>query len=331
MKRILLLTFFPALLAVACTPQRTVDLSGTWQVSLDSLATFQPMTLPGTTDDAGLGTPNTLEPAITGAQIQRLTRKHAFLGAAFYRREIDIPAGMAGKPLALKLERVIWQSSVWVDGVQLPGAEESLTTPHHYRIPEGLSAGRHTLMLRIDNRQRYNVNPSLLAHAYTNDTQIIWNGVLGEMTLTALEPVEIAQVDVYPDAAARKARVRTRLVRHSPEVASVTLEYRPGGRQELVLQGDTTVVERTVELPGAKCWDEFAPNLQTLTVRCGRDSRRVSFGLRDFLRVGDHIEVNGRRIFLRGTLNCCVYPLTGTPPLDEAGWEKEFTVCREWG
>lgn len=331
MKRILLLIPVLTLLAASCTPQRTVDLSGSWQVSLDSLATFQPMTLPGTTDDAGLGTPNTLEPAITGAQIQRLTRKHSFLGAAFYRREIDIPAGMAGKPLALKLERVIWQSSVWVDGVQLPGAEESLTTPHRYLIPDGLTAGRHTLMLRIDNRQRYNVNPSLLAHAYTNDTQIIWNGVLGEMSLTALEPVEIAQVDVYPDAAARKARVRTLLVRHAPEAASVTLECRPGGRQVVALQGDTTVVEQTVDLSGAKLWDEFAPNLQTLTVRCGRDSRTVRFGLRDFLRVGDHIEVNGRRIFLRGTLNCCIYPLTGTPPLDEAGWEKEFTVCREWG
>lgn len=336
MKRLsLLFLSVVALLAASCSQSsRSLDLSGTWQVSLDSLATFQPIGLPGTTDDAGLGTPNTLEPAITGPQIQRLTRKHSFIGAAFYKREINLPPSMAGKPLALKLERVIWQSSVWVDGKQLAGAEESLTTPHYYLIPGGLEAGKHTLMLRIDNRQRYNVNPSLLAHAYTNDTQIIWNGVLGEISLTALAPVEVAQVDVYPDAAARTARVRTLLVRHAPEAASAKLEYRPGGRtvrQDVALQGDTTVVEQTLELSGAKPWDEFAPNLQTLTVRCGQDSRTVTYGLRDFKRAGDHIEVNGRRIFLRGTLNCCVYPLTGTPPLDEKGWEKEFQVVKDWG
>ncbi|MBQ9660599.1 MAG: glycoside hydrolase family 2 [Bacteroidales bacterium] len=336
MKRILFfLGSAGLLLAASCTRQRTVDLSGTWQVSLDSLATFQSISLPGTTDDAALGVPNTLEPAIIGEQIKRLTRKHSFLGAAFYKREFEIPKGMAGKPLSLQLERVLWQSSVWVDGMPLAGAEESLTTPHRYLIPDGLSAGRHTMLLRIDNRQRYVLNPSLLAHAYTNDTQIIWNGVLGEMSLTALEPVEIAQVDVYPDAAARTARVRTLLVRHAPAAASATLEYRSGGkthRQEASLQGDTTAVEYLLELGrDAPLWDEFSPNLHTLAVRCGADSRTVRYGLRDFRRAGDHIEVNGRRIFLRGTLNCCIYPLTGTPPLDEAGWEKEFGVCREWG
>lgn len=334
MKRILLPLL--ALLALSCSQQRPLDLSGQWQVSLDSLSTFQPIALPGTLDDAGLGTPNTLEPAITPPQITRLTRKHSYIGEAFYKREITIPKRMAGKPLALTLERVLWQSSVWVDGVQLPGAEESLTTPHHYQLPEGLTAGKHTLMLRIDNRKRYDISMGDLAHAYTNDTQIMWNGVLGAMTLQVVAPLEIAQVDIYPDAAQRTARVRTILVRHQPEIASAQLEYLPKGgktlRQEATLQGDTTRVEYTLELgPGAPLWDEFAPNLQTLTVRCGEDSRTVRWGLRDFKRVGDHIEVNGRRIFLRGTLNCCIYPLTGTPPLDEAGWEKEFEVCREWG
>ena len=142
MKRLSLIFPVLVLLVASCTrSQGTLDLSGTWQVSLDSLATFQPMNLPGTTDDAGLGTPTTLEPAITGPQIQRLTRKHSFIGEAFYQREINIPQSMAGKPLALKLERVIWTSAVWVDGKQVPGIEESLTTPHRHLIPEGLPAG----------------------------------------------------------------------------------------------------------------------------------------------------------------------------------------------
>ena len=335
MRRIVFFSAFVALLVASCTPQRSLDLSGEWQVSLDSLSTFQPIALPGTTDLAGLGTPNTLEPAITRPQIQRLTRKHSFLGAAFYKREIDIPKSMAGKPLALTLERVLWESAVWVDGVRVAGAEESLTTPHRHLILNGLPAGRHTLMLRIDNRKRYDLSWSDLAHAYTNDTQIIWNGVLGEMSLTVLEPVEIARVDVYPDARQKTARVRTRLVRHQGGTGSAQLEYKVKSRsfrQEATLLRDTTEVEYTLELgEDSGLWDEFVPNLQTLTVRCGGAGKTVRYGLRDFRREGDHFEVNGRRIFLRGTLNCCIYPLTGTPPMDEAGWEKEFEVCREWG
>ena len=104
-----------------------------------------------------------------------------------------MPRGMEGKPLELTLERVLWQSSVWIDGERLEGAEESLTTPHRYLIPEGLAAGTHEIMLRIDNRKRYDISWRDLAHSYTNDTQTIWNGVLGDMTLRALPAVEIAQ------------------------------------------------------------------------------------------------------------------------------------------
>ena len=337
MRKLFLLLTALNLVAVSCTHQPAkINLAGTWQVSLDSLATFQRIDLPGTTDDAGLGEPNQLEPAITGPQIQRLTRKHSFLGAAFYKRQITVPKSLAGRPLDLTLERVLWQSSVWVDGVQLPGAEESLTTAHHYYLPEGLSAGHHTIMLRIDNRERYALSASKLAHAYTNDTQIIWNGVLGEMSLTVLEPIEIAQVDVYPDAHARQIRVKTTLVRHGSQAASTTLEFRPRGvraiEEEVALDQDTTQVETLIDLgKKAPLWDEFGPDMLSLTVNCGKDSRTVRYGLRNFERVGDHFEVNGHRIFLRGTLNCCIYPLTGTPPMDEKGWEKEFQVCHDWG
>ena len=82
-KRICLVAVILTLGLVSCRKENSVDLSGIWQVSLDSLTTFQPMQLPGTTDLAGLGQPNTLEPAISGEQIQRLTRKYSFIGEAF--------------------------------------------------------------------------------------------------------------------------------------------------------------------------------------------------------------------------------------------------------
>ena len=41
--------------------------------------------------------------------------------------------------------------------------------------------------------------------------------------------------------------------------------------------------------------------------------------------------MNEKPIFLRGTLECCIFPLTGTPPTDEASWEKLYASAREYG
>ena len=335
-KRICLVAVILTLGLVSCRKENSVDLSGVWQVSLDSLASFQPMQLPGTTDLAGLGEPNMLEPAISGEQIQRLTRKHSFIGAAFYKREFNVPRGMEGKPLELTLERVLWQSSVWIDGERLEGAEESLTTPHRYLIPEGLAAGTHEIMLRIDNRKRYDISWRDLAHSYTNDTQTIWNGVLGDMTLRALPSVEIAHVDIYPDAGSLSAKVLASIVRHDPEISEVllrhTLDGGASGKTELVMAGDTAVAELTLKFDSADAlWDEFSPVLHTLDLAAGDDRSSVRFGLRSIGAEDGRITVNGRKVFMRGALDCCIFPLTGFPPTDEEGWRKEFEVCREWG
>lgn len=293
------------------------------------------MALPGTTDLAGLGEPNTLEPGITSPQINRLTRRHSFLGAAFYDRSFEVPQAMAGKPLKLKLERVIWQSSVWIDGKPLAGAEESLTTPHYYLIPAGLSAGKHEIRIRIDNRKRYDLSANGLAHAYTNDTQVIWNGVLGDIELTAIEPVELAQTDIYADPKTHTAKVVSKVVRHD-DTNEVIITYQVDREKRYhhaaYLTADTTLVEYKLQLePDAELWDEFNPALHTLKISTGADTREISFGIRSFESVGKDLKINGRKIFLRGTLDCCIFPLTGNPPTDDAGWEKVFKTCQEWG
>lgn len=80
------------------------------------------------------------------------------------------------------------------------------------------------------------------------------------------------------------------------------------------------------------------PHLYTLNIeergeRRGErgQQRTVTFGMRKFSAEGNRLLINGRPTFLRGTLECCVFPLTGTPPTDERGWMKVFTTAREYG
>lgn len=312
----------------------TLDLSGKWEVSLDSLKTFSEISLPGTTDLAGLGTPETLEPAMKPAQLAHLARKNSFIGEAFYRRKFIVLSEMAGKPLALTMERIIWQSRVWIDGKLLPSAEESLTTPHVHSIPP-LPEGEHEIMVRIDNRKRYNLTNREMAHSYTEETQIKWNGILGRIELSAVPAVKIDDIRVYPDIEDRSIRVLTTLVRtEKVEEGTLALNVKGFGKKELpvILDKDTVKVDAVYFMgKKAELWDEFSPVVYTLDASFGDASYTTDFGLREIDNKDAHININGRRVFMRGTLDCCIFPLTGNPPTDEAGWEKVFNSAKEWG
>lgn len=65
--------------------------------------------------------------------------------------------------------------------------------------------------------------------------------------------------------------------------------------------------------------------------RQGTDRYETTFGMREIGHTDGYLTINGNRIFLRGTLECCIFPLTGTPPTDEAGWEKVFSTAKAWG
>ena len=326
--------------------QNTVDLSGEWEVSLDSLSTFHPIQLPGTTDLAGLGIPHRLKPEMEKPQLLHLTRKHSFIGAAWYRRTFTVPESMANRPLTLSLERVLWQSRVWIDGVQHPDAEESLSTPHEYFMAEGLEAGEHEILLCVDNRKRYDISVKELAHAYTEDTQVKWNGVLGRMELKVENEVKIVRVSTYPDIAHKTVKVFTALVRTVPGISEAALTLQVEGpapgqvfaakRLPVTFDKDTVCVEHEYALGDEiSLWNEFSPQLYTLKVSCNAggsaESRETTFGMREIGNAEGHLTINNNRVFLRGTLECCIFPLTGTPPTDSAGWEKVFSTAKAWG
>ena len=185
-----------------------IDLAGEWRVRLENNSEEHAITLPGTTDDAGIGIPDTLSPMLKKPQLLHLTRKNRFVGKASYTRDITVPEEMAGKPLRVKFERVMWKSCLEIDGNLLGECRESLATPHEYVLKEGLTSGKHTVTLHIDNSKQYEISTNNLAHAYTDDTQIIWNGVLGDMTAEVIPDVDIRDIQVYPDVASSQLLVK---------------------------------------------------------------------------------------------------------------------------
>ena len=324
-----------------------------------------PIPLPGTLDDAGYGTPidpETLtypgvDPECLVAafgqrpdqrldEMGRLVRKTFYLGPAWYEREVEIPAAWAGKEIRLRLERVIWESRAWVDG-KAAGRCDSLTAPHLFRLG-ALAPGRHRITLRVDNRQ---VLPTgFIQHGYGEETQPRWNGVAGRLCLEALDPLWIERVRIFPAADRRSVEVRIRFRNTTGRAHRARLRLRvqrEGGPVAGTAVLPVEVPADTegglgggVELPApAEPWDEFHPALYTLTAtletaagdRPLRHTLRETFGFRRVERDGARIRVNGRKVFLRGVLDCAVYPKAAHPPMALQSWMRVMAVIKGYG
>lgn len=337
--------------------EKVVDLSGSWTVRLDSLdkgmdASWQGLLfdqtvdLPGTTDQAGLGVANTLLPALTKPQLTYLTRKFRYVGPVWYSREFMVPKGWTDKEFVLQLERVLWDSQVWIDGQPVKGHEESLVSPHKYCLTPYIKPGnRQVITLRVDNRKRYDISNGM-AHAYTDHTQIIWNGVLGEMKIRAEDQIAIENVELYPDRINKKVRAKIRIANRSKSVRDLSCAMTVKGKrgrlvgERLDVKVNVPVTGKIVEIEyplgeNIECWDEFNPFLYTAEFELGNGKEHSvyaeTFGIRDIRTDGNRMLLNGRPVFLRGTLECCIFPLTGTPPTDKKGWLKVFKSAQSYG
>ncbi len=343
-----------AALASCTKPEvNEISLAGEWNVKLDSMDIGVkegwagqvldgiPIQLPGTLDDAGIGKKNTQKPIMNNSVMWGLTRKHQYIGKAWYQKEVVIPENWKEKNIELEMERVIWESGVFVDG-KLVGNEESLIAPHRYNLSSVLAPGRHTITVCIDNSNIYPLintksdkypNPinQELAHAYTNHTQIKWNGIIGDLKLSMSKKDRIENLQVYSNVA--EGTISATFM--SPFNIENELKY-----QIRTTTGDIIAaggIEKgaqkiTITKPeGIKLWDEFNPNLYEFRVLVNKESTSVKFGYSQIQKENKVLSLNGQRIFLRGNLECSIFPLTGHPPMKKEEWAKLIAQAKAYG
>ena len=327
---------------------RPISMAGTWQYRLDSLDQgsnekwYQQkftnvIKLPGTLDDAGIGNPVQADTTVMNKAVMlHLSRKHRYIGAVWYQRTFNITGRMDNARLLL--ERVLWRTDCWIDGKQA-GTQESLIAPQVFNLGR-LDAGKHQLTIRVDNRKQYEISFSNFAHAYTDGTQIIWNGVIGKIQLINISGTVIADTKIFASLSnyivkaeyifsgvgKTKTYVRSTLLSGTKIIKRTEPAPVSGDRQEITLQ-----------VPQAQSWDEFHPRLYhlrtELTDAQGHilDTKTENFGFRDITTAGNELKINGHPLFLRGTLECNIFPLEGHPPMGAAGWLKVFKTAKAYG
>ena len=227
------------------------------------------------------------------------------------------------------------------------GSRNSLSTPHEYDITRLLKPGLNVISLRIDNRVIVPVGVN--SHSISDHTQSNWNGVVGEIGLRTTSGVFIDDIQVYPDIEKKAAQIIVNIKNpgNADFEGSLTMQigsFNSDIKQELArkkvkffLKSDSQRVELTYKILNQQLWSEFNPAMYKLSIDLKErdreiiDQRSVDFGMRKFKAGGTRFEVNGKPVFLRGTTECCIFPLTGYPPTDVASWEKVLQACRDYG
>jgi len=269
-----------------------------------------------------------------------------YKGAAWYQKDFDLPAGWEGRRVFLFLERCHWQSTLYVNGKEA-GTQISLATPHEYDITLLLRQGANRISLRIDNSVVVPVGVN--SHSISDHTQSNWNGVTGEISLRPASSIYISDVQVYPDFRKKVARVRVSIgnpdkVDFKGRLTIGAMSFNSDVRQKIrkrnitiVTNSDSLQTILNLKIRNPQLWSEFNPSLYELSVDLLGDDgtitdhKSVDFGMREFITLGTRFEVNGNQVFLRGTTECCIFPLTGYPPTDVQSWEKVLKTCRDYG
>ncbi len=264
-----------------------------------------------------------------------------YKGAAWYQKEINIPDSWTGKEIELFLERCHWESRVWLNGKEA-GMQNSLGTPHVYNLSGLLKPGKNLLTVCIDNRVK-DFDPGINSHSISDHTQTNWNGIVGEMYIEAKPLVNLQHISVYPDMQKNEVQAGIK-IKNNGEAGKVKLEINiagPSMPEKQILDFDLKKGENNVDVfipmgENVKCWSEFHPELYAMTVvlngeNLEADTLTTTFGMREITTSDRQILVNGNPVFLRGTLECAIFPKTGYPPTDEKEWLRIFEVCRAHG
>ena len=349
--------------------QETISIAGDWELSLgDSLHYNDYVVLPGSLLTNGKGDPVSVKTQWTGSLYDSsyyfnpymekyrvegnmkfpffLTPETHYVGHAWYKKSVYVPSSWKKSRVVLFLERPHIETTVFVNGVKVQH-QMSLSTPHEYDITRWLVAGqRNNIAICVYNGIE-NVCVGQDSHSVTDQTQGNWNGIAGRMELRSTpNDVFFKKVRLTPFIMTGQVRVEVEV--DGSDLARRFNRYEPDyPRLHIVIvsdnKPDSLVREVVVGIYEPKSsfmvtlgeeisiWNEFFPQLYRIGMSVGHDYYETTFGMRNITVDGRQIMINGRPVWMRGTVENCCFPETGYPPMDEESWLKIFRKCKAYG
>lgn len=265
----------------------------------------------------------------------KFRREFAYEGDAIYSKEIEIPSEWGDKLIYLVLERTK-PASVFVDGNYV-ACNSVISSSHRYDLSKKLLPGKHLLEIKVNNSDSIPPLVRESSNATSDASQTNWNGILGNISLIAKPTFHISEIKINDAAAPDSIKINVVFNSPSPEDFLLKLDLNENFVTESQIKKNEELVELVFPIPGNQLWSASNPLLHDLNFRIinsdGKeiDNFSTTTGFRNFSTLGNKFTINSNPIFLRGTVNAAVFPLTGYAPMNEEFWERYFKTLKSYG
>jgi hypothetical protein len=348
----------PVLLGAAdpAAPRARLDLDGIWGFATDpgnqgeAEKWYEPgarlpaMPLPGYAADAKgtIRVPGIWDNQGYGTETPKV--RHSFVGKGWYRREVEIPAGWAGRRLFLAVTGSSRYAKVWVGG-RLAGEHVGYVSPAEFEVTDTVRpGGKAVIVIQVGSQQRWEVDALYGASALADYMDVPWGGIWGHVYLEARASTWLEDLQVQPDVPASRclatATVRGEVSRYDQVMLEIfatdgtCLAKAAVERRAEAEAGQ--VAGLPVAFPDAALWTPDQPTLYTARLsllRAGAvvDALESRFGMRQFTTDGYRLLLNGRRLMLRGYGDDHIYPEQMAMPSDKTVHLTRLRLIKAYG
>ena len=305
------------------TRSRWLNLNGQWDFAFDLSDSGEERGLPqGEGFDRKILVPFAPESQLSGIGYPD------FVAAAWYKRQISIPADWQGQRIKLNFEAADYETTVWING-QKVGTHRGGYTPFSFDLTDFCQQQENVLVVRCRDDVRSGRQPAGKQSERYNSYGCMYRRTTGIWQTVWLEPVPAIRIEkyrVYPDLDNGQAILQVYL-NEEPATGFLTL---------VVSEGQKTIFKETrpasrltafvVRLKNPKLWNIRHPYLYDFTLELTAaasgpavDHVQGYFGLREIEARGEKIYFNNKPLFMRLVLDQGFYP-DGiyTAPSDEA-------------
>jgi hypothetical protein len=277
-------------------------------------------------------------------------------GVAWYWRHFEAPLNPPGKGrYLLRFWAVDYQAEVWVNGVSV-GAHEGGETPFTLDVTSAIGKGaQNVVAVRVLNPRDEPIDGITLkqtphrnktcAFAYGSDYN--HGGIEDSVELLVAPAVRVADLFVRADPKTGmlsiQSHVRNSLSKSTKGQVELTVSPAAGGetlarkRIELPFRVGDTLIQEQLRVERPRLWELNDPFLYRVTTRVWSDHAAIvdeqsaRCGFRELRLEDGYFRLNGRRLFLRGSVSGNMSPIGIHVPEDPDWLRRDLLNVKVMG
>jgi beta-galactosidase len=238
-------------------------------------------------------------------------RRYPETSVGWYRREFEIPAGDAGKRIAVEFDGAFRDVIIFVNGCFI-GRNNNGYAPFRFDLTDFLSYGaKNYIVARVDasfGDGWFYEGAGIYRHVWLTKTDALhlgkWESTVRSAANGDSASLTLATLVENQGKQAENAKVSWQIL----DAAGKTVATAESPVQLIAADGSATF-SATAQLANPALWSVDAPNLYSAIVKVEsngkpRDAERVSFGVRTAVFDADKgFSLNGKSLKIQGTCN----------------------------